>query len=103
MRWVESITDSMDMNLSKLRKIVKDRGTWHAAVQGVTKSRTQLSGRTTSLERVAVCTVVSPHLTSLEWKGERCRGTAGIISSAGRQSSDSRVLLHSVAWGLISR
>ena len=43
-----------------------------------------------------------PHLTSLEWKGERCRGTAGIISSLGRQSSDSRVLLHSVAWGLIS-
>ena len=42
------------------------------------------------------------HLTSLEWKGERCRGIAGIISSLGRQFSDGRVLLHSVAWGLIS-
>ena len=40
MRWLESITDSMDMNLSKLQEMVKDRGAWHAAVHGVTKSRT---------------------------------------------------------------
>ena len=37
MRWLNSITDSMDMNLSKLREIVKDRGTWHTAVHGVAK------------------------------------------------------------------
>ena len=37
------ITDSVDMSLSKLRKIVKDREAWHAAVHGVTKSQTQLS------------------------------------------------------------
>ena len=43
MRRLESITDSMDMNLSKLREIVKDRETWCAAVHGVTKSGTQLS------------------------------------------------------------
>ena len=41
MRWLESITDSMDMNLSKLRKTVKDRGVCSAAVQEVVKSRTQ--------------------------------------------------------------
>ena len=40
MRWSESITDSMDMNLSKLQEIVEDRGAWHAAVHGVTKSWT---------------------------------------------------------------
>ena len=42
-RWLDSITDSMHMNLGKLREMVKDRGAWHAAVHGVEKSRTQLS------------------------------------------------------------
>ena len=43
MRWLDSITNSMDMNLSKVCEIVEDRGAWHATVHGVTKNQTQVS------------------------------------------------------------
>ena len=39
-KWLDGITDSMDMSLSKLQEMVKDREIWHAAVHGITKSRT---------------------------------------------------------------
>ena len=52
MRWLDSITDSMDMNLSKLQQIVEGRGPWRAAIHGVAKSQTWLSDWTTTISEL---------------------------------------------------
>ena len=55
---VDSITDSMDMNLSKLQETLKDRGAWSAAVHGIVKSQTQRSNETTTLVLQALLLLV---------------------------------------------
>ena len=58
---LDGITDPADMNLSKLQKIVKDRGIWHAAVHGVTKSQTQLKQQQQTFGRLLQVEFLPPH------------------------------------------
>ena len=99
MKWLDSITKLMDMNLSKLWEIVKDRETWHTAVYGVAKSRTRLSDWTTTGTRC----IFSHKIYAIKYALDVQRRTPVFLKEAWEEShTHSHTHTRNVSFSVVS-
>ena len=80
MRWLDGITDSMDVSLSELRELVMDREAWRAAIQGITKSQTRLSDFTFTFHFPASEKEMATHSSIFAWRIPGTEEPAGLPS-----------------------
>ena len=100
MIWLDSITDSMDINLSKLQEITEVRGAWHAAIQGVANSRIQLSNWKTKAI-VWVDTILLGSLITESWSSKEFWSNFNFVKSLLATQTTFIWTLLGVSWGLL--